>query len=187
MQLFCWFSCKEAGSSSTTVVGEPCDRFSIDLTGPHVSSNGYTYLLTCIDVFSKFLVAVPLRNKTAESVVQALLKHVYLKWGTPIELLSDNGKEFCAEINQELAHILGVQMLHTTPYTPQSNGVCERVHRTLNAMFAKCISLTQKDWSNYVDYVVFAYNCTPCSSTKLSPYMVHTTRQPRWRVDLLST
>ena len=168
-----------------TVIGEPCDRFSIDLTGPHVSSNGYTYLLTCIDVFSKFLIAVPLRNKTAESVVQALLKHVYLKWGTPAELLSDNGKEFCAEVNQELARVLGVQILHTTPYTPQSNGVCERVHRTLNAMFAKCIGVTQKDWSNYVDYVVFAYNCTPCSSTKLSPYLVHTTRQPRWRVDLL--
>ena len=72
-------------------VGEPCQRFSIDLTGPHVMSNGYVYVLTVIDVFSKFLIAVPLRNKTAEGVVEALMKQVILKWGIPVEILSDCG------------------------------------------------------------------------------------------------
>ena len=168
-----------------SLVGEPCQRFSIDLTGPHVMSNGYVYILTCIDVFSKFLIAVPLRSKTAENVVQALMKHVMLKWGTPVEILSDNGGEFTADVNKELLRALGIQMLRTTPYTPQSNGVCERVHRTLNSMFAKCVSQTQRDWVYYLDYIVFAYNCTPCKSTSLSPYMVHTTRQPRWRLDFI--
>ena len=83
--------------------------------------------------------------------------------------------------------MLGIRMLRTTPYTPQSNGVCERVHRTLNSMFAKCISQTQRDWVYYLDYIVFAYNCTPCKSTSFSPYVVHTGRQPRWRVDILLT
>ena len=168
-----------------SLVGEPCQRFSIDLTGPHVMSNGYTYILTVIDVFSKFLIAVPLRNKTAEGVVQALMKHVILKWGIPVEILSDCGGEFTADVNKELLRVLGVQMLRTTPYTPQSNGVCERVHRTLNSMFAKCVSQTQRDWVYYLDYIVFVYNCTPCRSTSLSPFLIHTARQPRWRIDFL--
>lgn len=85
---------RKQGHLRPTIVEEPCDLISIDLTSAHVSSSGLTYLLTCIDVFSKFLVAVTLHSKMAENVVQALLKHVYLKWSTPIELLSDNGKEF---------------------------------------------------------------------------------------------
>lgn len=141
--------------------------------------------MTCIDVFSKFLIAAPLSSKIADAVLQALMKHVFLKWGIPKELLSDNGKEFTAQVNVELMHVLGVHALCTTPYTPQSHGVCERVHRTLNSMFAKCVSQTQRDWSNYLDYIVFAYNCTRCQSTSLSPYLVHTSRQRRWRLDAI--
>ena len=58
---FAGSAAKKQGHLRPTVVGEPCDRFSIDLTGPHVNSNGYTYLLTCIDIFSMFFFAVSLR------------------------------------------------------------------------------------------------------------------------------
>jgi Integrase zinc binding domain len=48
-------------------------KIHIDLTGPHVRSrNGFTYLLTIICSSTKFLVAVPLRDKTALSVAKAM-------------------------------------------------------------------------------------------------------------------
>ena len=60
-------------------------KFHIDLTGPYVRSrNGYVYLITGICIFTKYLVAVPLRDKSALSVAKALVRHVYLVYGAPV-------------------------------------------------------------------------------------------------------
>lgn len=60
---------------------------AIDLTGPHpCSAEGHVYILTVIDTFSRFLVAVPIRNKTAKTVVTALYRHVFCKYGTSREI-----------------------------------------------------------------------------------------------------
>ena len=173
------------GRLRPTVVGGPCERWAIDLMGNFPASNGYTYIFTAIDVFTKFLVAVPIRNKTAESVANVLVKHVILQYGMPFEILSDLGKEFQNEILQETMRILNIRGLRTTAYTPNSNGIVERVHRTLNCMIAKCISETQRDWSYYIDYVRFSYNSTPVKSTGLSPFYVTYGRDPRWRIDFV--
>ena len=168
-----------------TVIGAPCERYSIDLCGPFVMSNGYHYVFTAVDVFSRFLVAVPLRDKTAECVARALFEHVILEHGIPFEILSDRGGEFLADVTQELMLILGIHSIKTTSYSPATNGICERTHRTLNSMFAKCVSDSQRDWSYYVKYICFSYNNTVCRSTGFTPFMVQTGRMANWRVDVL--
>jgi len=51
----------------------PMNRLAIDLTGKHPRSvQVHVYILTVIDVFSRFLIAVPLRNKEAKTVATAL-------------------------------------------------------------------------------------------------------------------
>ena len=70
-------------------------KIHVDLTGPHVrSKNGFMYLLTAVDYFTKYLICVPIRNKTALSVAKALVKHVYLLFGCPSLQISDMGGEF---------------------------------------------------------------------------------------------
>ena len=44
-----------------------------DLTGPHVSSQSYRYIMMACDSFTRFLIAVLLRNKKALSVARALV------------------------------------------------------------------------------------------------------------------
>jgi transposase InsO family protein len=167
------------------VLGGPGERWAIDLTGPHPSSNGYQYLFTAICPFSKYGVAVPIRNKEATTVAKALVDHVFLKWSLPFEVLSDQGKEFEAELHAALLQNLGVTKIRTSSYRPQTDGVCEAWHKVLNTLLAKVISETQRDWSAYVGYVTFCYNATPHSSTGFAPHFIMTGQQPRWNIDLL--
>jgi transposase InsO family protein len=81
------------------------DRIHIDLTGPHPTSRqGHTYI-TAIDAYTRYLVAVPLRNKMAVTVANALVEHVFLPLGAYRSLVSDQGREFCNEILEEVTHV----------------------------------------------------------------------------------
>ena len=122
-------------------------KVHIDLTGPHPrSQHGFVYILTAICQFTKYLIAVPLRDKTALSVAKALVKHVYLVYGAGELEVSDQGKEFCNQIAENVARMMGVQKVHTTAWRPSANGVIERVHATMHAVFAKTVRENQRDW-----------------------------------------
>ena len=158
----------------------------MDLTGPHVcSKNGHKYLLTGICNFTKYLVAVPLRDKSALSVARALVRNVYLVYGAVELQITDQGREFCNEVMSNIAKMLGIQLSTTTAYRPSSNGVCERVHATLHSVFAKTVEENQRDWCELVPYVTFAYNISYHASTTHSPFYLMFLREPRTGVDLL--
>ena len=61
----------------------------MDLTGPHVNCQGYRYIMAACDAFTRFVIAVPVRNKTALSVARALVHEVVLKYGMPQSILTD--------------------------------------------------------------------------------------------------
>ena len=113
------------------------------------------------------------------------MEHVFLKWGMCSELLTDLGQEFEAELFEELLCQFGIAHLKSSGYRPQTNGACEVWHRTLNSMLAKVIKDNQRDWPEWVSYVVFCYNATVHSATGFPPFLVFTGRQPLWNVDLL--
>src|SRR5207247_1778190 len=126
------------GQLQTTEVGEPWERIAIDLTGPHpISNSGNVYILTMIDLFSKWAEAIPIPNKEATTVARALFDVILSRFGMPIQILSDNGLEFENKLLKELCRLLDIDKLHTTAYKPSTNGAVERPHRTMNSMLAK--------------------------------------------------
>ena len=164
----------------------PMEKFHIDLTGPHVrSKHGNVYLLTGICSFTKFLVAVPLRDKTALSVADALVKHVHLVYGVCDILVSDQGTEFINDLSECMNRALGAQRMRTTAYRPSSNGVCEKVHATLHSVFAKVVSDDQRDWDEMVPFVVSAYNNSYHTATTESPFFLMHGRHQRTALDVL--
>ena len=173
------------GLLNPMVVGGPGERWCIDLTGPHCLSDGYKYLFTAICPFSKYAVAVPIRNKEASTVANVIVNHIFLKWGLCFEILHDLGKEFEAALLSELLKILGILNLKSSGYRPQTSGSIEVWHKVLNSMLAKVINENQRDWCKWINYVVFCYNATSHSSTGFSPHFVMTGRQPLWNVDFL--
>ncbi|SAL97287.1 hypothetical protein, partial, partial [Absidia glauca] len=70
---------------------QPGDHWAIDLAGPlPTTERNNKYLLVMIDICTRFLILRPLQDKTAESVVQALIP-VFCDFGIPTILQSDNG------------------------------------------------------------------------------------------------
>ena len=142
------------------------------------------YLLTGICCFTKYLIAVPLRDKSALTVANALLENVYLIYGAVELQVYDNGPEFVNSVLSHLSRIMGVQDLRSTAYRPVANAAIERVHRTINAVFAKTIREHQRDWHEQAKCVCFACNTAKHTSTTFSPFFLVFLREPRVGIDL---
>ena len=155
------------------VVGAPFERVGIDLTGPHPRSrNGFLYILTYVDHFSKWAEAVPLRNKETTTVADALVDKMFTRVGMPFEILSDQGKEFDSGLMHELCERLGINKVRTSAYKPSTNGATERFHRTLNSMMGRVVNENQRDWCSRLPFIMAAYRSAQHESTGYSPNFI---------------
>ena len=69
-----------------------------DLIGPLTTTDdGNKYIMTVTDLFTKFVYAEPLKNKSADAVNGALRRTFYL-YGPPLKLITDQGREFCNQV-----------------------------------------------------------------------------------------
>ncbi|GFV60054.1 uncharacterized protein K02A2.6 [Trichonephila clavipes] len=113
---------------------QPHERFNvvhIDLIGKLPPSEGMQYCLTCIDRFSCWMEAIPISEITAEIVGRAFYEKWICRFGVPAKLVTDQGRQFEAELFRSIAAICGTKVAHTTSYHSQCNGKVERLHRTL--------------------------------------------------------
>ena len=116
-------------------VGMPWERIGVDIKGPHPKSrNGYKYILTISDYFTKSADAFPIRNQEASTVAKVLVDRVFAYLGTPIQILTDRGSNFESQLFAELLKRMEVGHVRTTAYKPSTNGQEERFHRTLNSI-----------------------------------------------------
>jgi transposase InsO family protein len=168
------------------VVGAPFERVGIDLTGPHPRSrNGFNYILTYVDHFSKWAEAVPLRNKETITVANALVDKIFTRIGLPLEILSDQGKEFDSGLVHELCVRLEIHKIRTSAYKPSTNGVAERFHRTLNSMMGRVVSENQRDWCSRLPSIMAAYRAARHDSTGYSPNFLVFGRELTAPIDLV--
>ncbi|RXG73158.1 Pro-Pol polyprotein [Armadillidium vulgare] len=109
----------------------PFELVAVDLLQLPKSSKGNSYVFILIDHYSKWIATVPLKSKHT-SIVTAALRTIlpYLPL-IPSRLLSDNAREFRGPEFEELLILHNIKHIYTTPYNPASNGITERVNRTL--------------------------------------------------------
>ena len=147
------------------------ERVAMDLLDVSViSTKGYKYILVVCDYFTKYTEAYPLKDKTARSVVDALMDVWLPRYGFPLFLHSDQGKEFDNVMIHKLSELLGTVKTKTTPYHPRSDGLVERFNRTLLAMLAMFVSQEHDNWDDLLPFMMLAYNTTVHTSTGYTPY-----------------
>ncbi len=109
-------SCDETkGTTKTAPILEyplparPFDVIGIDLLQRPCSYQGFSYVLMCVDHFSRFTVLAPLPNKSATTVAHARVSHHFCPYTTPRVLLSDNGTEFKNQILQDICNKFSIK------------------------------------------------------------------------------
>ncbi len=168
------------------VMDTPFDRVAVDLIGPihPMSENRNRYILTIVDYATRYPEAVPLKTIETERIAEALLE-VFSRVGFPKEILSDQGTQFTSELMAEVARLISMKQLFTTPYNPKCNGLCERINGVLKAMLKKMCQERPKDWDRYLPAVLFAYREVPQASTGFSPFELLYGRKIRGPMDIL--
>jgi transposase InsO family protein len=67
------------------------------------------------------------------------------RFGVPRQIVTDQRRQFESHLFQELCNKLGKDKTHCSPFHPQTNGLCERVFKTLADMLAKIVKTNQRD------------------------------------------
>jgi len=84
-----------------------------------------------------------------------LVQQVFCRFGTPVSVLSDRGREVDGNIMHNICQMLEIDKLRTTPYKPSTNQV-ERLHRTINSVLGKSVAENQRDWDIRLCFVMAA-------------------------------
>ena len=146
--------------------------WSIDLADflDYKTSNikGFRYIFIIIDYFSKYLWAIPLKNKYSQTITNEFSNILTKSKRKPLKIESDRGSEFYNSIFQNFLKSKNIQ--HYSRFTDKGPSIAERVIRTVRDLLKKPVFLAGKaDWLSELPSLVKQHNKTIPSSMKMTP------------------
>ena len=139
----------------------------MDLVGPLPSSNGHTHILTIIDRFTRWPVAIPLPDTSTETVLRSLISGWVASLGVPETITTDRGSQFSSHLFHQVSKLFGIHHIRTTAYHPAANGMVERFHRQLKAAL---IAHNSTDaWTDLLPMVLLGIRATIKEDLQCSP------------------
>ena len=146
----------------------PFELVAADLLTLPRTPRGHTACLVVVDHWSKWATVAPLRDKRSQTVAGSLKRMIPTWPRVPGRLLSDNGPEFVGEPFENVLASYGIGHCYSTPYHPASNGLVERVNRTLLELI-RCETGRDGDWDEHLPRILVNYNHSVHSSTGQTP------------------
>jgi len=151
------------------------DTFSLGFT----SARGNGSCLTILDLYSRWLIMVPLVDKRASTVAKALYEGLVLVFGVPENVHSDGGKEFESEFAGMLRAVQ-TKLSHSVPWYSPGNGQVEVMHKKWRSFLRKHLSARGGSLTALTDGRIeveqllrefcHAHNTSPTAEEKYSPY-----------------
>ena len=161
----------------------PSETLQTDLVGPK-KLTVYPLVLDVVDVFKKYLFAIPFTGIRADTFARALtsifFKHSYLSE----TFLSDVETSFVCDFLHESTQLLEILLQHDSLKHPQKVGVVERFHSALKRLFVLNTNYQWHDWSEYVQLAAFFYKKSYHSPIGCSPTVLLHVREPKKPIDL---
>ena len=140
----------------------------VDMTNVKYLNRQYTFILTVIDLFSRYAWAVPLKNKSSSDVLEAFKKIIESSDRKPKKIWADEGKEFLNKQFQKFMTENDMSIYHT--YSKEKASIIERFNRTLKThMFYKFTENNNKDWYSILPGLLEDYNNSVHSTIKMTP------------------
>ena len=139
-----------------------------DMIDYKISNNKvYRYIFIVIDNYSKYLWAIPLKNKYSQTITNEFSNMITTSKRKPLKLESYRGTEFYNSIFQNL--LKSKNFRHYSRYTDKGPSIAERVIRTLRNLLKKPVFETAKaDWLSELPSVVKKFNNTIHHSIKMT-------------------
>ena len=107
----------------------------------------------------------------------AFLKHWVFVYGSPVSVLSENGKQFTARLFVDTCRVLGIKNGFTTTYHYQTNNQVERLTAILSDL-RHYVAEHPRDWDLFSDALTYAYKTQAHASTMLAPFELVLSRPP---------
>ncbi|GBP22628.1 hypothetical protein EVAR_13908_1 [Eumeta japonica] len=160
---------KPMGLLQTPVPAQRFEVVAVDLFGPLPKGpKGERWVMIMEDTASKWIELFPLADATAEACAKVLIEEVFLRFGVPRRMVSDNGVQFVADVMQKAMFILSVKQNLIPLYHPEANPV-ERKNRDLKTQLAILVEGHHNRWPEFLPFIRFAMNTALTKATLKTP------------------
>ena len=161
-------------------VGAPLDRLSTDVLGPFPRTpRSNRYILVVSDHFTKWVEVFAIPDYEASTCANVIMNEVIARYGCPLELLTDQGRNYESNLFKDLCQLLEVRKKRTSIRNPRCNGQTERFNRTLIRMIKAYLKGQQDQWDLHLGCLAAAYRATVNESTGLTPNLMMLGREVR--------
>ncbi|MCO5566994.1 hypothetical protein L7F22_020677 [Adiantum nelumboides] len=159
------------GPRQAVIANGPFEKWGIDAMGPLPrTANGKLYILVAIDYMTRWVEAQSVAKVNEKIVSKFVYTHICCRFGTPLEIVSDNGPGFRRGLLTEVCEELKISHRHSTPYYPQSNGLVEKANGIIAGIIRKMVESKPKRWDNFLDGAIWAYRTTYRDATQFTPF-----------------
>ena len=141
-------------------------------------------MLIITDHFTRYAQAHITSSQKAPVVAKTLWDHLFVHYGFPEKILSDQGHNLESLLISELCELTQIKKLRTTPYRPEGNGLCERFNRTLISKLGTLPEDFKSKWTQCISALTYVYNCTHSNATGFSLCYLLYGRHPLLPIDI---
>ena len=135
----------------------PFQQWGLDFLGeinPH-SSGHHKWILVAIDYFTKWIEAIPTKNANHQAIIKFLNENIFTRFGCPIKLVTDNATNFRVEELVDMCESMGIQLVHSTSYYPQGNGLAESSNKSLVRIIKKLLEDNKRNWDSKLKFALW--------------------------------
>lgn len=148
----------------------PFQTVSVDIMGPYdTDRRGYAYILVITDVFTKWTEAFPMKTARAPRITKLLEDEVFMRYGYPQTVITDNGSQFTAQTFRRKLAELEIRHQTTAVFHPRANPV-ERKNQDLKKnLRALLLEKPDKNWSELLPLASFQLRTRSNAATGHTP------------------
>ena len=107
-------------------------------------SNGYSWILTTTDYFTKWVEAIPTKKEIDVVVIDFLEDKILTRFGVPTRIITDNGPCFISSDISSFCFNYSIALSHSSNYYPQGNGIAESSNKKLMTIIKKTVGDNKK-------------------------------------------